>query len=98
MVDRRKLYNHLIIADVTMGWRITIRSLRGAKRRTTTWIKPPSAVKAFGFSILALIRRPVRRGVFRCLVSDGVPDILGAPNISNIRVRVYFSFNVGGLL
>jgi len=35
-----------------------IRCLRGAKRRTTTRIKPISAVKAFGFSALAAYPPP----------------------------------------
>jgi len=35
-----------------------IRCLRGAKRRTTTRIKPTSAVKACGFSALAAYPPP----------------------------------------
>jgi len=36
----------------------SIRCLRGAKRRTTTRMKPTSAVKAFGFSALAAYPPP----------------------------------------
>jgi len=40
------------------GRRIAIRWLLGASRRTTTRIKPTSAVKAFGFSVLAAYPPP----------------------------------------
>ena len=40
------------------GRRIAIRWLLGATRRTTTRIKPTSAVKAFGFSVLAAYPPP----------------------------------------
>jgi len=36
----------------------SIRCLRGAKRRTTTRMKPTSDVKAFGFSALAAYPPP----------------------------------------
>ena len=45
-------------APATTGRRISIRSLRGAKRRTTTRIKPTSGEKACGFLALAAYPPP----------------------------------------
>ncbi|HAO31784.1 MAG TPA: hypothetical protein DCQ84_02375 [Candidatus Competibacteraceae bacterium] len=51
----RKPCNYLLLRARSVcnnGAADTIRCLRGAKRRTTTRIKPTSAVKASGFSAL----------------------------------------------
>ena len=54
--DIRKPDNHLLSRTLRArdnGAADGIRCLRGAKRRTTTRIKPTSDVKAYGFSALA---------------------------------------------
>ena len=57
----RKLYNRLLSRTLRArdnGAADGIRCLRGAMRRTTTRMKPTSAVKAFGFSALAAYPPP----------------------------------------
>ena len=59
--DIRKPDNHLLSRTLRArdnGAADGIRCLRGAKRRTTTRIKPASDVKAYGFSAIAAYPPP----------------------------------------